>query len=68
MYLYGPVAAKEILMSGILILFALVVGLVVAVGVWMYARGSKRGSGKVRPDAPPTPEEEREAEPPAGSS
>ena len=46
-------------MSGILILVALFIGLAAAVGAWAYGKRTGRGPGKVRPDAPPTPREER---------
>jgi hypothetical protein len=55
-------------MSGIFILIALGVGIVLLAGVWAYGRWTRQGPGKVRPDAQPTPEEKRRPEPPAGSS
>lgn len=52
-------------MSGILIIVALGIGLVGAVGVWLYVKGGGQGPGKVRPDAPPNAEEKkRDSAPP----
>ena len=49
-------------MSGILILVALAIFLVVALGMWAYGKHRPERAGRVRPDAPPSPEEERRAE------
>ena len=53
-------------MSGIFILIALVLAVVLAFGTWAYAKRSDRGPGKVKPGAQPTPEEKKRQEPRSG--
>jgi hypothetical protein len=48
-------------MSGFLIFAALVVGILVAVAFAVYGKTSPRKPGRVRPDAPPSAEEQERA-------
>lgn len=49
-------------MSGILVIVAFAIGLALALGMWAYGKRSPKQVGRVRPDAPPSAEEERRAE------
>lgn len=49
-------------MSGILIVVAFAVGVAVALAMWAYGKHRPERAGRVRPDAPPSAEEERRAE------
>ncbi len=53
-------------MSGIFILIAVVLGIVLVIGAWIYGKQSDRGPGKVKPGSQPTPKEEEEQEPRSG--
>lgn len=48
-------------MTAILVFVAVVLGGVAAVAFWMYGKSSPRKPGRVRPDAPPGPEERKRA-------
>lgn len=52
-------------MSGILILVAFGLGVALAIGMWVYVKNSPRRSGRVRPDAPPSRQERKRADPEA---